>query len=57
MVDKAREFVVDVKNVAPDRPFFMYFCPGGTRAPHHVPDEWIARYRGMFDAGWDRYRE
>ena len=57
MVDKAREFVVDVKHVAPDRPFFMYFCPGGTRAPHQVPDEWIARYRGVFDDGWDRYRE
>ena len=57
MVDKAREFVVDVKHVAPDRPFFMYFCPGGTRAPQQVPDKWIARYRGMFDDGWDRYRE
>ena len=57
MVDKAREFVIDVKHVDPDRPFFMYFCPGGTRAPHHVPGEWIARYKGAFDDGWDRYRE
>ncbi len=57
MVDKAREFVVDLKHVAPDRPFFMYFCPGGTRAPHHVPKEWVTRYQGMFDGGWDRYRE
>jgi arylsulfatase len=56
MVGKAREFVVDVKHVDPDRPFFMYFCPGGTRAPHHVPDEWIARYKGKFDDGWDHYR-
>jgi arylsulfatase len=57
MVEKAREFILDVKHVAPDRPFFLYFCPGGTRAPQHVPDEWIARYRGAFDQGWDHYRE
>jgi arylsulfatase len=57
MVDKAREYILDVKHVAPDRPFFMYFSPGGTRAPHHVPKEWIARYEGQFDEGWDHYRE
>jgi len=57
MVDKAREYILDVKHVAPERPFFMYFSPGGTRAPHHVPAEWIARYQGQFDEGWDHYRE
>jgi arylsulfatase len=57
MVAKAREYILDVKHVAPERPFFMYFAPGGTRAPHHVPAEWIARYEGQFDEGWDHYRE
>ena len=57
MVGKAREYIVDVKHVDPDRPFFMYFSPGGTRAPHHVPKEWIAKYQGKFDEGWDHYRE
>ena len=57
MVEKAREYILDVKHVAPERPFFMYFAPGGTRAPHHVPEEWIARYKGKFDEGWDHYRE
>ena len=57
MVEKAREFILDVKHVAPDRPFFMYFAPGGTRAPHHVPKAWIDRYKGKFDEGWDHYRE
>jgi arylsulfatase len=57
MVEKARAYIVDVKHVAPERPFFMYFAPGGTRAPHHVPEEWIARYKGQFDEGWDHYRE
>lgn len=57
MTDKAREYILDVKHVAPDRPFFMYFAPGGCRAPQHVPAEWIERYRGKFDGGWDEYRE
>jgi arylsulfatase len=57
MVAKARAYILDVKHVAPERSFFMYFAPGGTRAPHHVPEEWIARYEGQFDEGWDHYRE
>jgi arylsulfatase len=57
MVEKARAYILDVKHVAPERPFFMYFSPGGTRAPHHVPEDWIARYKGKFDEGWDHYRE
>ena len=55
MTGKAREYILDVKHVAPDRPFFMYFAPGGCRAPQQVPAEWIERYRGRFDGGWDEY--
>ena len=43
--------------VAPDKPFFMYYCLGAGHAPHHVEPEWIERYRGKFDQGWDRWRE
>jgi arylsulfatase A-like enzyme/HAMP domain-containing protein len=45
------------KSLTPDRPFFIYFAPGATHAPHHVPKEWIARYKGQFDQGWDKLRE
>ena len=41
----------------PDKPFFMYYAPGATHAPHHVPEEWSDQYRGRFDAGWDVLRE
>jgi arylsulfatase len=57
LVDKAKEFIADVKQVAPERPFFLYFAPGACHAPHQVPAEWIAKYKGKFDAGWDDYRE
>ncbi len=57
LVDKTKEFIADLKQVAPDRPFFTYFCPGSCHAPHHVPKEWIDKYKGKFDAGWDDYRE
>ena len=57
LVDKAKEFIADTRQGAPDRPFFMYFCPGTAHAPHHVPTDWIAKYKGKFDAGWDDYRE
>ena len=40
-----------------DKPFFMYFAPGATHAPHHVPPEWSAKYKGKFDQGWDALRE
>jgi arylsulfatase A-like enzyme len=57
ITDKAKEFIADVKQVAPDRPFFLYYAPGACHAPHHVPKEWIAKYKGAFNAGWDDYRE
>jgi arylsulfatase len=57
LVDHAIEFVADAKQVAPDKPFFMYFCTGAMHAPHHVPKEWADKYRGAFDGGWDAYRQ
>lgn len=45
------------KSLTPDKPFFMYFAPGAVHAPHHVPVEWIAKYKGKFDGGWDKMRE
>ncbi len=57
LTDKAIEFIKDAKVIAPDKPFFMYFCPGATHAPHHAPEEWIEQYAGKFDMGYERYRE
>ncbi|HMK11493.1 MAG TPA: arylsulfatase [Acidimicrobiales bacterium] len=57
LTDKAIEFIKDAKVIAPDKPFFMYFCPGATHAPHHAPPEWIDKYKGKFDMGYERYRE
>src|SRR5919198_2569025 len=57
LTDKAIEFIKDAKMIAPEKPFFMYFCPGATHAPHHAPTEWIERYRGKFDMGYEAYRE
>lgn len=57
MTDKAIGWVRRQKSLMADKPFFMYFAPGATHAPHHVPSEWIERYRGRFDAGWDALRE
>ena len=57
LVDKAIEFISDAKQVDPDKPFYLHFCPGATHAPHHVPKEWADRYTGVFDDGWDAYRE
>ena len=57
LVDKAMGFVADAKQVDPDKPFYLHFCPGATHAPHHVPKEWADKYAGKFDDGWDAYRE
>jgi len=57
LVDNAISFVADSKQVAPNKPFFMYFCTGAMHAPHHVPKEWADRYKGKFDDGWEAYRE
>src|SRR6201999_1599389 len=57
LTDRALEFIRDAKAVAPDKPFFLYYCPGACHAPHHAPKEWIDRYRGKFDMGYEAYRE
>ncbi|MBI5548431.1 MAG: arylsulfatase, partial [Deltaproteobacteria bacterium] len=57
LVDKAIELVADSKQLAPDKPFFLYFCTGAMHAPHHVPRPWADKYRGAFDDGWDAYRQ
>jgi arylsulfatase len=57
LVEKAKSFIADVKQVAPNKPFFLYFCTGAMHAPHHVPKEWADKYKGKFDDGWEAYRE
>ncbi len=57
MTDKAIGWMQSQKSLTPDKPFFMYFAPGATHAPHHVPKQWIAKYKGKFDQGWDALRE
>ena len=57
MADKAIEWVRNQKAVAPDKPFFLYYAPGATHSPHHPKKEWIAKYKGKFDQGWDKLRE
>ena len=57
MTNQAIKWVQAEKSLTPDKPFFVYFAPGATHAPHHVPKEWIAKYKGKFDQGWDKLRE
>jgi arylsulfatase A-like enzyme len=57
LVEKAKAMVADAKQVAPNKPFFLYFATGAMHAPHHVPKEWADKYKGKFDDGWDAYRE
>jgi len=57
MTNQAIEWMGYQKSLTPDKPFFIYFAPGATHAPHHVPKEWIAKYKGRFDQGWDSLRE
>ncbi|MEZ0447499.1 arylsulfatase [Cellulomonas sp. ICMP 17802] len=57
LADHAVSWVRQQKALMPDRPFFLYFAPGATHAPHHVPPEWIEKYAGRFDDGWDVQRE
>jgi arylsulfatase len=57
MTDKAIGWIGQQKALMPDKPFFVYFAPGATHAPHHVPKEWADKYKGKFDAGWDKLRE
>jgi arylsulfatase len=57
LADHAIAWTRKVKSIAPDRPFFLYVAPGATHSPHHAPADWIAKFRGQFDMGWDKYRE
>ena len=57
LADKAIAWVRKVKSISPDNPYFLYVAPGATHAPHHVSEEWIERFEGQFDMGWDAYRE
>ncbi|WP_323389157.1 arylsulfatase [Myxococcus qinghaiensis] len=57
LTDRTMGWVRQQKALAPDKPFFVYFAPGATHAPHHVPQEWADKYKGRFDAGWDGLRE
>jgi arylsulfatase len=56
MTDQAVAWMKYQKALTPEKPFFVYFAPGATHAPHHVPKEWIARWKGKFDQGWDKLR-
>jgi arylsulfatase len=57
LANKAIHWTHYQKSLTPDKPFFVYFAPGATHAPHHVPKEWIAKYKGKFDQGWDKLRD
>ena len=57
MTNQAIHWMQYQKSLTPDKPVFIYFVPGATHAPHHVPKEWIAKYKGKFDQGWDKFRE
>jgi arylsulfatase A-like enzyme len=57
LADRAIEYIGDVRAVEAERPFFLYLATGACHSPHHAPLEWIERYRGQFDAGWDAWRD
>jgi arylsulfatase A-like enzyme len=57
IADKAIAWVRQAKSIAPDKPYFLYVATGATHAPHHTPKEWIEKFKGKFDGGWDKYRE
>lgn len=57
LADKAIQWIGTAQAMAPDRPFFVWLAPGATHAPHHAPNEFIQRFAGQFDQGWDAYRE
>lgn len=57
MAQKAIDWIKAQKAIYPDKPFFIYWAPGATHAPHQVPAEWIEKYKGQFNDGWDNLRE
>ena len=57
MADEAVKYLTELNAAAPEKPFFLYYVPGGTHAPHHPTPEWIAKMKGKFDMGWNELRE
>ena len=57
LVEQAKAMIADSKQVAPTKPFYLYFATGAMHSPHHVPKEWADKYKGKFDKGWDAYRK
>ena len=57
LADETIDYIYQQKSVTPDRPFFVYYAPGATHAPHHVPKDWLDKFKGQFDQGWDQYRD
>jgi len=57
LADRAIDYIKSAHVAAPDKPFFLYYAAGAGHAPHHVEREWVEKYAGRFDDGWDRYRE
>lgn len=57
LADKALEFIRDSRQTEPDKPWYLWFCPGANHAPHHAPKAFIEKYRGKFDDGYEAYRE
>jgi hypothetical protein len=57
LADETIKLIYQQKSVTPDRPFFVYFAPGATHGPHHVPKEWMDKFKGKFNQGWDKYRD
>ena len=56
LTDRALSFLADLRAVDPDKPWLLYLCPGACHSPHQVPDDWLDRFRGRFDKGWDQWR-
>ncbi len=57
LADHAINWVEKTTSIAPNKPYFLYVAPGANHAPHHAPKDWIARFKGKFDMGWDEYRQ
>lgn len=57
LADKALEFIRDSRQTEPDKPWYLWFCPGANHAPHHAPREYIDKYKGWFDDGYEAYRD
>jgi arylsulfatase A-like enzyme len=57
LVDHAIRWLRQLRSLSPDKPYFLYMAPGATHAPHHAGPEWIAKFKGQFDQGWDAYRQ